>query len=76
MEYYKIEKGIPMPEPRKMSMNIWSRWAMLANNMDVGDSVLVEGWRSCDALMLAFRKLNRIGTSTSEKGGRRVWRVI
>lgn len=65
----KIEKNIPMPEDRH-------KWVELANEMKVGDSVLVKNPTEALALRLAIqrRKHGKAVTAKQNCGNIRVWR--
>ena len=65
----KIEKNIPMPEARE-------KWVEIANQMEVGDSVLVKNPTEALALRLAIqrRKFGKAVTRKQACGNIRVWR--
>lgn len=65
----KIEKNIPMPEDR-------AKWVEIANQMEVGDSVLVKNTAEALALRLALqrRKQGKAVTAKQACGNIRVWR--
>ena len=53
---YKIEKGVPIPGGQ-------SRWTMLANRMEVGDSVVVKNGSQVSGLLGAFSRKGFKGVS-------------
>jgi len=65
----KIEKNIPMPEARE-------KWVEIANQMEVGDSILVKNPTEALALRLAIqrRKHGKAVTAKQACGNIRVWR--
>ena len=65
----KIEKNIPMPEARE-------KWVEIANQMEVGDSVLVKNPAEALALRLAIqrKKKGKVVTAKQDCGNIRVWR--
>ena len=65
----KIEKNIPMPKDK-------ARWVEIANQMEVGDSVLVKNTAEALSLRLAVqrRKKGKVVTAKQDCGNIRVWR--
>jgi hypothetical protein len=65
----KIEKNIPMPEARE-------KWVEIANQMEVGDSVLVKNPTEAVSLRLAIqrKKKGKVVTAKQDCGNIRVWR--
>ena len=65
----KIEKNIPMPEARE-------KWVEIANQMEVGDSILVKNPAEALALRLAIQrsKHGKAVTAKQDCGNIRVWR--
>lgn len=66
----KIEKNIPIP--RKYNHGIWTK---LAEQMDVGDSILVDNTSQRAALSNALKGRGCKLTTRSENGKFRVWRL-
>jgi hypothetical protein len=70
---YNIEKGIPVPSKGKGQ----STWKHLALNMEVGDSVLVNGRLEAMKLRNAIVRLGfRCVTRGNDKPQPRVWKVV
>lgn len=71
---YPIEKGIPIPEPKKGGPRKFP-WRF----MKIGDSFLVEGDRNQSNISAlasqAARRLNMKFTTRKEDSGIRVWRI-
>ena len=66
----KIEKSIPIP--RKYGHG---KWTLLAEQMDVGDSVLVRSQSDRSSLTTAMKSRGFKLTTRSENDGYRVWRI-
>jgi hypothetical protein len=63
---YKIEKDIPIPRPRRKYP---------FEDMEVGDSVFVEGKRPQDFSSYFWRYKPMKSTCRSLNGGTRIWRI-
>jgi hypothetical protein len=64
-----IEKGIPMPEPKRRG-----KWEELIKKMKVGDSVTVDSITQAQIMHAAANRNNAKVTVRREGGGYRVWR--
>lgn len=66
----KIEKNIPMPEVR-------AKWVEIANQMQVGDSVLLKNPAEALSLRLAIQRRHKGKATTAKQdcGKIRVWRI-
>ena len=66
----KIEKNIPLPKRR-------NKWADLAREMEVGDSVLLKSTAEALSLGLAVKRIKKgkVTTSKQDCGNIRTWRV-
>jgi hypothetical protein len=73
----KIEKNIPIPERNKRS----SRFDSIANKMEEGDSVIVEGYSEFTSLRHLFIRsgytavYRTLYNEEKERIGLRVWKV-
>ena len=69
---YTIEKDIPVPRKRTID----SEWGSIADNMEVGDSILVPTRNKATGLVHALRRRDFIGVTRIEEGGIRVWKLL
>ena len=74
---YEIEKNIPIPDRR----NHPPRFELIANKMEEGDSIVVEGYSEYTSLRHCFNKsgytasYRTLYNKEGEKLGWRVWKV-
>ena len=66
----KIEKNIPLPKRR-------NKWADLAREMEVGDSVLLKSTAEALSLGLAVKRIKKgkVTTAKQDCGNIRTWRI-
>ena len=67
----KIDKNIPIPRKQHKK----ATWAALVDQMDVGDSVLVNNVAERAALTIAIKMQGYEATTRKEDGKFRVWRL-
>ena len=65
-----IEKNVPVPPKKKIN----TRWS-IAENMEIGDSVLVATQMDSLSLHNYCRRKGFRSTSRKVEGGYRVWRI-
>lgn len=67
-----IERGVPLPTCRRST-----KWAVIANVMEIGDSRLVDGEYKAYNLKTAISRLGRKATVQKDPSGKgwRVWRT-
>ena len=68
----QIETTVPLPPKRSEPSTIWKQ---LANEMKVGNSVLLRNKKEADCLYTAFYEKGMRSSQRKVKGGVRVWRV-
>lgn len=68
MSELELTRRIPMPPS-------FSRWKDIANEMQVGESILLESNSKARALQNAFKEVGLAGTVKKEGDNYRVWRI-
>ena len=71
---YKIEKGVPMPERRKLS-NMKTPLRLALEQLEVGDSIVVDRDHEPRTHPIARGAGIKIATRRQPDGTTRVWRV-
>lgn len=72
MSEFKIEKGVPIPQPKSGKVGGWAR--ALAD-ADIGDSVFLAGRNAKDVVGGVGNHGNRWATVRTVEGGVRVWKI-
>lgn len=68
-----IEADVPMPGVKQRKKD--TVWKQLADEMKVGNSVLLRNKKEADCLYAAFYEKGMRSSQRKVKGGVRVWRV-
>lgn len=69
---YIIERNIPVP-PKSYSTKKWGKWQLLAEKMEVGDSIELSKQSEVKALYGALKKNNKRCIQRKIDGKLRVW---
>jgi len=71
-DFPQIETNFPMPSVKRKKDSVWKQ---LANEMKVGNSVLLKDRKQADCLYAAFYEKGMRSSMRTVEGGVRVWRV-